>query len=236
MSERDETDDQTAASAPRSARGAGGPNDPNGPNGRPSRGGGDDDWDDWDDDDRWGGGRTGSGGGGTDLRLIALLVAAVVAIVAVVLLTRKDDKNQTTGDQTTATTQAGGLCGNWPAALGGAGKNVTEDGVFVWSDFTGIHIRARGSAETIVKVTGDTSYKVKNEDAAFTASAKEGTEVTFTFPAGDGAAGPDLDVSCEVGRLTIEATSGGAPLAADKIHIGDTGRADANPVTYSRDG
>jgi len=195
------------------------------------------DWDDWDDD--WAQ-RNPSGGGGTDTKLIAVIVIAVVAIIAVILFTRKgdDDKDSAPPQQqpgNTEQTDGGGFCGDWPAELGGSGQNVGAEGVHVWSDFEGIHVRASGGEPTTVKVTGDASYKVKSPGTGVTASATEGAEVTFELPAGDGSAGPDLDVSCEVGSLTIEATRGGAPVAPEQIHVGDSAKAPENPATYERD-
>ena len=199
-------------------------------------GAGDDDWDedDWDDDDD-GGGR----GGRRDLTLIIAIAAGVAIIALVVILTRpKSDNTATTEGGTTpagaTTSTKPNFCDDWPAIIGGDGKNVSKgEGVYIWSDFTGYHLRSNRTDVVVVKATSPGSFKVKDKGNA-TASAAAGKSVTFTLPAGAGATGPDLDVNCESSAMTFEVTAGGNPVPAGEIKLGGSGKADANPVTLTR--
>ena len=210
---------------------------------RPSKNGGqgsgNDSWDDdWEDDDWDDGGR----GGGLDLRLVGAIVAAVVLVVLVVLFTRddgKDTKNDqaaTPSGETKPAEDKGGFCGNWPAAFGGDGSNATvTDGVHVWSDFGGIHVRSNLDEPVTVKLSGNSDFSVTNAGTAAKLSAKKGKEITAEFAASDGSDGPDLDVSCFVTVLNVEVTGADGPLDANQINIGGSSVATENPYKLVRD-
>lgn len=251
MTDGDEptNDDQTVSESGNRTRSTDGPNGPrkgadrsrrgadNGPNG-PRKGA--DDWDDdWDDDDDDWNERRGPGNG-PDVRLIGVIVVAVVLIAAVVLLTRKkDDDTKTTPDkqeQAGSTEPQKGFCGDWPASFGGDGKNVAAaPGLYVWSDFFGIHVRSNATEPIMVKITGNAEYKVKAAGDGVEASGDKGADLSFTLPAGKGTVGPDLDISCEVTTLSIEATKGATPLPPEEIMLGGSSKATTNPARVTRD-
>ncbi len=205
-----------------------------------------DDWDDdWDDDD-WDDRGSGSGPGGRkDLTIPLAILAAVLAIVLVVVLTQDSgsDSDDAGGNDTPAgsTAPAGGegegpLCGNWPAAFGGDGSNVASgEGVYVWSDFGGIHVRSNGADPVVVKIVASSTIKVASPGDGVETSAESGTEITATLPAGAGTAGPDLDVPCDTQTIGFEVTKGGAPVDAATIKVGGSGTAEANPASFTRD-
>ena len=199
-----------------------------------------DDDDDWDEDDDWDDrpGRGGGGGGRRDLTIVFAVIAAVLAIALVVVAT-KDDGGSTdgaTGGGGSGGQEEGGFCGDWPAALGGAGKNVsTGAGVYIWSDFGGIHIRSNNTEAVTVKTVGNKEFTVTKPGDGVQASADKGSEITFQLPAGDGTSGPDLNVGCEVTSIGFEVQKGTAKVPPDAIKIGDSAVADANPAQFTRD-
>jgi hypothetical protein len=191
----------------------------------------DDDWDDdWDDDDD--GGR---GGGKRDLTLVyAIVIAAIVIVVAVVLTRPKDDNSSnTTGGGNTpagATTEAKAPEKNWQGAVGDAAGEAQKraesgPGIYIWTDFTGWHLRQNGDAEVKVAVVAP-QVRTGGDDSEF----KEQAEVTL--PAGNGSQGADLDLgSSETAAFTV--TVNGANVPADQIFLGGAeGVADQNPVSF----
>lgn len=192
----------------------------------------DDDWDgDWDD--------TGRVGGGLDLRLVGAIVAAVVLVVLVVLFTRDDKdsgKDEAEDPIESAEGGDGGLCGNWPAPFGGDGTNATvTDGVHLWSDFGGIHVRSNMDEPVTVKLTGDSDFTVTDPGTSAALSAQEGKKITVEFDASDGSDGPDFDLSCFVTVLTVEATGADGRLEPGQINIGGSSVATGNPYKLVRD-
>lgn len=193
----------------------------------------DDGWDDWDDEE-W---QKPASGGGTDTKLIAVIVVAAVAIIAVLLFTRRDgdEKAEPAGEEPVAeeTVEEGNR--DWPWAIGGQGDNIDADGLYLWSDLEGIHLRAKNDAAVTVVFTADDPVTVKNPGGDVTASSTEGETITFEFPAGsDGAAGPDLDVSGFVSEFSVEVTTADGPLPTEQFHVGDSANADDNPATFRR--
>ncbi|MEO6989844.1 MAG: hypothetical protein ABI239_14500 [Aquihabitans sp.] len=218
---------------------------PRGRGQRPSKGKGgppakdswDDDWDDddWEDDDR--------GGGGLDLRLVGAVVAAIVLVVLVVLFTRDDGdddakqgESATPNGQTEPADDKGGFCGNWPADVGGDGSNATVvDGIHVWSDFGGIHLRSNMDQPVTVKLSGNSDFSVSEPGTGAKLSAQDGKAITVDFDPGDGSIGPDFDVSCNVTVLTIEASDAEGLLETTEINIGGSSLATENPYKLVRD-
>ncbi|HEY4377696.1 MAG TPA: hypothetical protein VGM93_11080 [Acidimicrobiales bacterium] len=226
--------------------------------------------DDWDDDDDWDrGGRGGPGGPRRDLTYVVGIAAVVLIIALVVVLANKgnnkDDSKanspttQATQAGQTPTTGHGGFCGNLPPQLGGQGKVAVsgKDGVYLWSDFFGVHVRAKGPDVTTVKITATAPIKVKDTadpknkeekklyDASYAAwsaaagngasATSSGNILTITVPAGSAPLGPNLDVPCPVTNMTISVSTPAGPVAADTIHLGDTGAAPRNPFDIQRE-
>ncbi len=191
----------------------------------------DDDWDDdWDDEPPRRGGR--------DLTLVYAIIAAAVVIVLAVVLTRPDDS----GDDATGATGDGGtgttaIQKNWQgpvgADIGEGGSQVQariagEDGVFIWTDFEGWHVRAKQPGEVTVVVRAETvTDKAKGGEPA--------SEVTVVLPAGgDGTTGADLDLGGSE-SASFEVSVDGTPVAAEVIKVGGGDAvADANPVTFTK--
>ena len=193
--------------------------------------------DDWDDD--WDDRRGGGGGGRRDLTVVFGIVIAALVIALVVVATR--DNGNGSGDNAGGNgggggKDKGGFCGDWPAALGGQGKNVAKSaGTYVWSDFQGIHVRSNNTDPVTVKVVGNKEFAVTKPGAGVQASAEKGAEVSFEIPAGEGTSGPDLNVGCEVTSIGFEVTKAGTKVEPEAIKVGDSSVADANPAQFSRD-
>ena len=181
----------------------------------------DDDWDDdWEDDAPRGGRR--------DMTLVYAIIAAAVVIVLALVLTRGDSGSEGTaqsGENTETTIRDL----TWQGPVGEAAGDVearikTEKGVFIWTDFTGWHVRSTLDEPVRVKVTAD---EIVTEDAGTQ------TELTETIDPGDGTEGLDLDLGFS-GTATFEVTAGGAPIAANQVKLGGKGVAEQNPVTFTK--
>jgi hypothetical protein len=195
----------------------------------------DDDWDDdWDDDDR--------GGPKRDMTVVWAIVAAAIVIVIAVILTRPSDSGSDAdgggGNAAGGTTAPAEVVKNWQGPVGDAvgpdgadaqARAESADGVYIWTDFGGWHVRANGDQEVTVVVAAD-QVRATGEggDDAFA------TETTVTLPAGDGATGADLDLgNSESATFTV--TIGGTNVPADQIFLGGAeGVADQNPVTFTK--
>ena len=195
----------------------------------------DDDWDDdWDDEDS-------DRGGKRDLTLVYAIVAAAIVIVLAVVLTRPSDDDSTgdagpSGGTAAATTAPAAPVKNWQGPVGDAvgqnGKEAqaraeTAEGIYIWTDFGGWHLRNNGAEEATVTIAAD-QVKEGGGDGSFA------TEATVTLPAGDGKEGKDIDLgNSESATFTI--TIGGTNVPAEKIFLGGAeGVADANPVTFTK--
>ena len=191
----------------------------------------DEDWDeDWDDEPPRRGGR--------DLTLVyAIIAAAVIIVVAVVLTRPKDDAGSDAGSAPAGGATTTAIQKNWQgpvgADIGEGGSQIQariagEDGVFIWTDFEGWHVRAKQAGETTVVVRAETvTDKEKGGDPA--------GELTVTLPAGgDGTTGADLDLGGSE-TATFEVSVDGTPVGADVIKVGGGDAvADANPVTFTK--
>jgi hypothetical protein len=196
----------------------------------------DDDWDDdWDDEDD-------ERGPKRDLTLVYAIVAAAIVIVLAVVLTRpKDDNGTTNGNEGAAatTTAVAAPVKNWQGPVGDAvGKDGADaqkraeggEGVYIWTDFGGWHLRNNNTQEVTVTVSADKvrqkSGDGKGDDAPFA------TELTVKLPAGDGAEGVEIDLG-DSENATFVVKAGGKDVPADQIFLGGAeGVADANPVTF----
>lgn len=193
---------------------------------------------------------------------IALLVIGViVAVIAVQSLGDDDgDSNASKTDVKSATTTAaeettttaaptivpttipGGAlptgCGTWDHAFDVAPESF--DGVSIYSDFDGWHVRlAPDGPESITgTVTGQTMPTVSD------APLPEGTEITelpegatiaFRVTAGEEPVGFDFEVTCEQKQLVF-ALNGpdGAPLDPADVRVGMQGEVAELPVVAQR--
>lgn len=202
----------------------------------------DDDWDDddWDDDD------TGRGGK-RDLTLVYAIVAAAIVIVLAVVLTRpKDDDASSGGGSGATTTAVAEIVKNWQDGVGDAvGKDGADaqkraesaEGVTIWTDFGGWHLRNSNTQDASVTVTAD-QVRVKKtddgDDGDESGDAPFATETTVTLPGGDGKDGIGLDLGNSE-SVTFTVTIDGQNVAADQIFLGGADAvAGANPVTITK--
>ena len=209
------TDDPAAAVPPKKARSQPDP---------------DDDWDDdWDDDD------TGRGP----------KPAAIVIGLAVVLTRPKYDPATTDAPEgASATTAVAAPVKNWQGAVADAvgenGKDAQKraegaDGVYIWTDFGGWHVRNNNTQEVAITIAADQVRQKKTDDGDDgdeNGDAPFATEGTVTLPAGDGSTGAGLDFgNSENATFTVKI--GGKDVPADQILLGGAeGVAEENPVTF----
>lgn len=209
-------DDPAPATKPRRAAASSGPAD--------------DGWDDdWDDDDR--------GGGRRDLTLVYAIVAAAIVIVLAVVLTRpKDDTSGDNATKDTPTTQTTAKPEpQWQGPVGEAVDKVearigAEEGVFIWTDFNGWHVRNTLAEPVTVDVTAD---QVLQKDASGKTSGDPKTEVSVSVPPGDFATGVDLDLFFS-NAATFKVSQGTATVPVPQIKLGGTGQADQNPISFTK--
>lgn len=206
----------------------------------------DDDWDDdWDDDDD--GGR----GGKRDLTLVYAIIAAAIVIVLAVVLTRPKDDDSSTNASTNngnnaATTAPAAPEKNWQGGVGDAvGKDGADaqkraegaEGIYVWTDFGGWHLRNNTGDDVSVTVTADQVRVKKTDDRDDGDESQDtpfSTEATVTLPAGDGKDGVGLDLGTSE-SATFTFTVGGKNVPADQIFLGGAEAvADQNPVTFTK--
>jgi hypothetical protein len=202
----------------------------------------DDDWDDdWDDDEP---GR----GGKRDLTLVYAVVAAAIVIVIAVVLTRPKDDNSSSNNanNAAASTAPAEIVKNWQDGFGDAvGKDGADaqkraesgEGVYLWTDFGGQHLRNNGPKDVSVTVTAD-QVRVKKtddrDDGDESGDTPFQTEATFTLPAGDGKDGVGIDLGNSE-SVTFTFTIDGTNIPADQIFLGGADAvAKANPLTLTK--
>lgn len=201
----------------------------------------DDDWDDdWDDED--------TSRSKRDMTLVYAVVAAAIVIVLAVVLTRpKDDSTGSDNNASTpasATTEAAPPSKNWQGPVGDAvGKDGADaqkraesaEGVYIWTDFGGWHLRSNNPKAVKVTVAAD-QVRVKatddGDDGDEDGNAAFATETVVDLPAGSGTDGVGLDLGNSE-KATFTVSIDGQNVAADTIFLGGgDGVADQNPVIF----
>lgn len=186
-----------------------------------------------------------------------VIVVVLALLLAVVLVSRDDtDTTATDGGGASKTTAPGAATTTtpvkmiWPSEIGGrpAGLGARGDkapaatdaapGVYLWNDFDGWHLWVvRGPGVDKVAGTITSSADILKIDPAATADANglvtmEGKEVRFDFTAATAAVvGVDFNPGYRVQSISANATNGGAPLEADRFHVGS--QAAAKPLPYT---
>ena len=121
--------------------------------------------------------------------------------------------------------------GGHPADQRAGGGDIAvcaEQGVFIWTDFNGWHVRNTLAAPVTVVVTADA---ILQKDASGKATGDPKTEVTIDVAPGGYKTGADLDLGFS-GNASFKVLQGTNPIPADQIKLGGKGQADQNPVSF----
>ncbi len=190
---------------------------------------------------------------GSRYRLCLCVAAAVMLTLGASSCSKKDNNATTsTGASTTAptTTAVGGkgtttvagtpgsnpkanACGTWPKNSGGmpaATKDAASAGYFVWQDYLGWHVRARGTASKepfkgTLRGSRDMTSVKEFPAGSGTKVDLKGNLVTFEIPASAALKGFDLVAGCRVDQLQFTLLIGSSPAPADSIFVGGQGKA-----------
>lgn len=128
-------------------------------------------------------------------------------------------------------------CGDWDTAFNFPPKEISQ-GVYIWSDFDGWHIRLSGTdvPELSGSVTGQYMPPVQGQTGGdVTVTPDEaGKKVSFTIRPGMEPVGFDFSTGCKQKELTFDLTTNGAPVPVDQIHLGDRGAVKEFPLVARR--
>jgi len=190
---------------------------------------------------------------------IAIVAVVLLGVLGVgVALTRGGSSSADISDVTTTTasssTTAAGTSGStvttsvpcvqgaWPKAFTGKPDGLTQASAaafFIWSDATGFHIRGvdplgttpfSGTITVGNALTESAVLKATSEDV--TTSVSNNT-ISFSFDASSLATGFDFSL-CQSAQASITVNSANQQWPAQRILIGTSGRAVANPVLLNR--
>lgn len=128
-------------------------------------------------------------------------------------------------------------CGDWDTAFNFPPKEIKE-GVYIWSDFDGWHIRLSGTVvpELSGSVTGQYTPPVQGQtggDVVVTPD-EAGKRLTFTIKPGMEPVGFDFSTGCKQKELTFDLTTNGAAVPFEQIHLGDRGAVKEYPLVARR--
>lgn len=177
-------------------------------------------------------------------RPLVILAASVAVLLSafagVALSTQPVPDEKTLKDPTSDDEIKGCERGNWPRLAFGAPKEVqtgTLTDVAVWLDFDGWHIRNGTDEEVTGKVyaVGRSSVTPVETPEGTAAGTVVPSALDFTLERGSVESGVDFTVNCDFHVLAFELTWQGAPVPADRVRVGQTGYAEANPVTLRRE-
>ena len=163
-------------------------------------------------------------------------------------LTSGAEARNTPGAGATSTTAApaepGTSCAAWPATASRSPDRLLADDVILW-DYFGWHLRVRDAkaAKTYsgtITATGpinpaDFTMIPAAQGAARGSVKVSGNTATFTLNASDAENGFDFKFDCRTARFAVAISVNGAPVAADKVRIGQKSTATANPVEFVRE-
>lgn len=129
-------------------------------------------------------------------------------------------------------------CGNWDEAVNFEPQEMT-DGVYIWSDFQGWHVRSVGPS--VGTVTGKISGSVRpnlfdqpEPERVDASGPEDGTEIYFTIRPGDTPEGFDFSAGCTQQALGFDLKSDAEPIDPALVHLGTKGGVTAVPFIVSR--
>lgn len=211
----------------------------------------------------------GEGGGRSRVRTaLGVGCLVIAAIAAAIVLTGNDDAgtkgstktatmapsdSSVLGADVEATTEPKGAavlvpstvpegavvkCGDWDQAASFAPDPLPE-GVAIWSDFDGWHVRATGTGVGTVtgRITGTVAPNLLPQiesDRVEATVPPEGSELFFTIQPGEESVGFDFTAGCTQQALGFELKSDAQPMDPSVIHLGKRGGVEGVPFIVSR--
>ncbi|WP_426570848.1 hypothetical protein [Aquihabitans sp. McL0605] len=129
-------------------------------------------------------------------------------------------------------------CGDWDSAFNFPPKEVA-DGVYIWSDFQGWHVRLAGTAVSSLRgsVTGQYVPALQSPTTAQGVKVTKddlGKALKFDLVAGEKPVGFDFSAGCRQKELTFDLTSNGTSVAPETIHLGSRGVVKEFPLVARR--
>lgn len=128
-------------------------------------------------------------------------------------------------------------CAEWDGAFNYSGKTLT-DGVYIWSDFDGWHLRLAGTSirELSGSVTGRAvpPLKSKTPGDVRVVENEHRRRIEFTVRPGPEPVGLDFEAGCEEQELTFDLKTDGAPVPVEAVHLGHRGVVDEYPLVARR--
>ena len=129
-------------------------------------------------------------------------------------------------------------CGTWDTAFNNPPKEVV-DGVYVWSDFDGWHVRLAGPTLSSVSGTVRGQYLPALQSPATAAGVTvtpdaAGKRLVFELEAGEQPVGFDFSAGCDQKELTFDLVAAGAAVPLERIHLGSKGVVEEVPIVARR--
>ncbi|WP_426570847.1 hypothetical protein [Aquihabitans sp. McL0605] len=130
-------------------------------------------------------------------------------------------------------------CGDWDAAYNFEATEMS-DGVYIWSDFTGWHVRAIGDGPGTVTgtITGTVQpnlLPVPDPTRVDAATVPGTNDLTFTVRPGTTAEGIDFSAGCTQKALHFALLTDGSPIDPKLVHLGRNGAIVATPFDANRE-
>lgn len=129
-------------------------------------------------------------------------------------------------------------CGDWDVAASFAPEPIPE-GIAIWSDFDGWHVRASGTE--VGTVTGRITGTVRpnllpnpEPERVDAAAPPDGSDLFFTIRPGEEPEGFDFSAGCSQKALTFDIKSDAQPTDPALVHLGKAGGVAAVPFMVSR--
>jgi len=130
--------------------------------------------------------------------------------------------------------------GDFPTWLRGrpdALADATSDGVYVFSDRYGIHVRVKGAVEPAavvdIVVTTDVPITILNRRPDTLPADGDANRYEAALQATPDGQGFDID-PCKVSRFSVSVKANGQPWPAEALFVGRSGTAFGNPVDAAK--
>lgn len=128
-------------------------------------------------------------------------------------------------------------CGDWDSAFNFPPAEITE-GVYIWSDFEGWHVRVAGTAvpELSGSVTGQYMPPLQGQTEGIVSVTPDeaGKRLTFSMAPGGEPVGFDFSAGCNQKELTFDLTTEGTSVPFEQIHLGSRGAVKEYPLVARR--
>ena len=175
---------------------------------------------------------------------LVVVVALVCLAVGCSSATKDGSSSSTSAKKATTATSGSPGCpqGQWPKNFQGTPvgiKDAAQNGVYVWTDLAGLHLRVRDTGDKPAHFNGTVtgskdlaSAKANPADAG--AVTLKGNQVTWDIQSSKDLKGFDLAATCQVLELNWAVQTADGPYPAAQIHTGATSMATSSPFIMNR--